>query len=269
MLSIYNFKDYKKFIKSYVDSVSPQRGLMRKLAEAANCHPSYLTQALNSKVQLTPDHALGIAEYIDLSAPERDYFLLMVDHSRSSRPTLRTMYEQKMNELKAKQEKIGERLQRVQPSNIEALSKYYSTWHMSAIHILSSVPEFQKLDVLMEKLNLKRAQCEKYLQQLEEMGLVIHRQGLWQHSGTQLHVPDDSHFVNLHHNNWRQQAVLDSQQPQNGSIHFTGVYSISKTDYEVLKGVVLKSIESINKISTASGMEEGVVFCCDLFQPEK
>jgi DNA-binding Lrp family transcriptional regulator len=193
----------------------------------------------------------------------------MVDYGRSSRPTLRHLFEKKMKDLKTKQEKIGERLQRESLQDAENLAKYYSSWQLSAIHILTSIPEFQKVETISEKLNISTEQCASHLRELEKTGLVVNEKNLWKYSGKQMHVPENSYLVNLHHNNWRQQATLNSQLMSPESVHFTGVYSISNDDYETLKEITLKVIETMNKKATASGAEDLVVFCCDLFRPQK
>lgn len=269
MLSLYNYKDYKKYLRDTISSTLNSRGLMKKWAESANCHPSYLTQALKTHVQLTQDHAVGIAESLNLSEFERDYFLLLVDHARSGTPALRKIIDKKLQEIKSKQEKVSERLRREKAQDEENLALYYSSWHYAFIHILVSIPEFQTVEKIADRIHLKKDSVMSYLRALERMGLVLNQQSLWKHSGRQLHVPEDSQLVHLHHNNWRQQAVLDSQTKAPDSVHFSGVYSISKTDFDQIKNVVLKALESINAKASESGTEEVIIFCCDLFRQDR
>ena len=51
---------------------------------------------MNSKVQLTSDHALGMAEYMGLNESEQDYFLLLVLYDRASNTKAKKILKKKM-----------------------------------------------------------------------------------------------------------------------------------------------------------------------------
>ena len=78
-------------------------------------------------------------------------------------------------------------------------------------------------------------------------------------------MPKDSPLVIMHHQNWRNQAVLDAHRMSGESIHFTNVHTISRSGLPLLKEMLLKFISESNGLLKASREEECVVLLCDLF----
>jgi hypothetical protein len=61
-------------------------------------------------------------------------------------------------------------------------------------------------------------------------------------------------------------AKLDAQDFANSSLHYTGVHTVSRTDDERLKSVLLDCLAEFNRISGPSEPEEGVAFTFDYFK---
>ena len=74
-LTIYEFEDYRQFIRHQLEANKQQRGYQSVLAKAAGCQPSFFSQAVRGQVQLTPDHAVGLADFWQLDSHQTDYFL--------------------------------------------------------------------------------------------------------------------------------------------------------------------------------------------------
>jgi uncharacterized protein (TIGR02147 family) len=252
-----------------IADTKPRRGVVSRLAEAAGCRPSYLSQVLGSAVQLTPDQALGLAEFLGLSEAETEYWLGLVDHSRAGTPRLRKRIEIRLGTLRERHEDLTVRLRRPAPESSEDRTLYYSSWTWSAIHILTSVPRFQTLLAIAQALGLDEATTLEHLTVLERMGFVIRSQesGVtrWKNSRTEVHVPRDSPLISLHHNNWRQMAVLRAQRRPTDSVHFTGIYAISRSDFERLKEMLRQLITEVNRVAVASPDETLICFTSDLF----
>ena len=266
--NIWNHTDYKKFIKSIFHSKMAERGFISRLAEAGGCQPSYLSQVLNSKAQLTPDQACGMAVYLNLSEHETEYFIATVELARAVSPLLKKRLSIKLEALKSQANVVGERLKRATWQDNEFQALYYSSWSWIALHILVSIPEFRSVEAISKRLSLKPNVVSEQLIKLEEMGFVERKMGQWHHAGGEIHLPSNSPLISLHHNNWRARGVLDSQSPKTSSdhIHFSGVYAVSKTDIENIRSVVLKMIEDANQIAGPSPSEDLAVLTCDFFR---
>lgn len=74
MIDLFQFDSYKAYLKRVLLDHSSERGFQAKMARAAGCQPSYLTQTLRSEVELTPDHGAKLAKFLSMNGPETDYF---------------------------------------------------------------------------------------------------------------------------------------------------------------------------------------------------
>ena len=67
------FDDYQTYLSDLVEVHHGIRGLRSRLAESANCQPSYLTQVLKHEAHFSLDQLFGIATYFKLTKPEWEY----------------------------------------------------------------------------------------------------------------------------------------------------------------------------------------------------
>ena len=263
---IFNFDDYRAFIKAYVDSSPDSWGLWAKLALAAGCQATYLSQAMRGKVQLTAEHIHGLAKYWNMSEAETDFFLLQLEFARAGTEELRDYYLKKIKKIRRERDDLSKRFQkeRVAPGEKETL--YYSAWYWSALHVMTTVPELQTAQAMATRLFLPVKFVESCLHKLEEQGFVKKEGKLWKLGTADVHIPKDSLMVGIHHNNWRAKAVADSNQPDTEGVHFTGVYSLSRSDYQHLKEKVLDLVEHSRRVIAPSKEEEVICFTCDFFK---
>jgi len=265
-ISVFEFSDYKLFLKEVVNDQDAPKGIVSKLAKAAGCQQSYLSQVLGLNAQLTPDHAYGISEYLNLSPDESEYFLCLVDYARASSLKLRQKIQKNIDKLRTQSLDISKKLNRENSELQQFQTLYYSSWIWSALHIAVSISAFSTTEALAKELNLPTRKVVSYLETLEKMGLVARKNGLWLHSGTETHVPKNSPLVSLHHNNWRQKAILSSQTGESNNTHFTGIYSISQSDYKKIQSMILEYLSSINKVASPSTCETAVCLNIDFFK---
>jgi uncharacterized protein (TIGR02147 family) len=265
-ITIWNYKDYKKYLKAVTESARPQRGVILRLATGAGCQPSYLSQVLAREVQLTPDHAFSLAEHLGLAPDERKYFCLMVDLARAASPKLRADLDRQLNEIRDANTDVGKRIEREKrlPEIHQAL--YYSTWLLGAAHILTAIPEYQTLSAAARRLQVSEPVMVEVFQRLVEMGLVTKDGSRWKYSRGEFHLPKDSPLIALHHQNWRARAVLDAQSSAGHGLHFSGAYAVGRDDLERLKQVFLDALKVANKIAGPAASEELVCIACDVFR---
>jgi len=63
MANVFNHLDYKDFLKIQIEENHEAYGYKSRLAKAANCQKSFLSQVLNSHIHLTPEHAVGLCQF--------------------------------------------------------------------------------------------------------------------------------------------------------------------------------------------------------------
>lgn len=243
-----------------------RRGQLTRAAEALNCQRSYLSRVISEKLQITPDHAFKLSRFWRLKLEEKAYFQLLVEHDRSVDADYRNHLKSQINEMREKHSSIQERTQRTSLSTESIQANYFSNWIWSAIHFLTSIPEFQSVASLCDRLGLKKETVVRYLRALAEQGFVENKNGRWIYKVGEFHIPKNSHLVVLHHQNWRNRAVLDAQNAESSSIHFTGVHTLSVPDYERLRELLLTFLEEANQIAGPSESQEAVALTCDLFR---
>ncbi|MBL7671673.1 MAG: TIGR02147 family protein [Bdellovibrionaceae bacterium] len=266
MNNIFEYKSYKKYIQSLI--LSYGRGAVGKLAEAAGCNRTYLSQALNSKIHLTPDHVYGIADFVGLTNEEQDFLILLLLYERSASRKVREKLKVKIEEINQTNLLLSNKISEKKDSSEipEALkAKYYSNWKYAAIHTLTSIVDFQSSSAIAKKVYLSEPAALILLKDLREMGLIKQVGARWIHSGKNIHTPVGSTHTAFNHLNWRLKSVEDVND--RGSIHYTTLFSLSVEDWDTLRKQLLSFIDKQRDQIHKSGAEDIYCFCCDLFQP--
>jgi uncharacterized protein (TIGR02147 family) len=263
---IYSFNAYKGYLKTRISEASREWGIITRLAQAANCQRSYLSRVLSTHVHLTLDQAFGLCEYWKLSRSESDYFLCLVEKERTGSKSYREYLESKLLSLKREYENIAQRVSRPKAETGEKEHLYYSAWYYTAIHMLVSIPAYQTVEAISKRLQLPEALIHSVLETLEQFGYVKKENRKWKYLGGEKHISKESPLVALHHNNWRQRAVIDAQSPLTRGLHFSVVQSMSREIHEELHQKLLQFIDEASRLAGPSREEELVAIGIDLFE---
>jgi uncharacterized protein (TIGR02147 family) len=266
-MNVYRFENYKDVLKAQLKERSTQRGIVSRLAQAAGCQRSYLSQVLNSHVHLTPDHAFGICDFFGFNETETAYFLALVDHARAGSPAFKARLKSQMKKIRDHHAALENRISAQIIQGTEMNYRYYSTWLGAAVHIAVSIPELQTLESLAEHFQVPRPLIQGVLQDLNEMGLIRKAGDLWTYVTGEQHLARKSALIALHHGNWRSRATLSAQLQDERNYHYTGISSVSRTDAQIIADLLLQLTEKIRLIVAASKEEELVCLNLDFFRP--
>ncbi len=241
MTDLFLFNSYKPYLRNIARN---ERGILTRIAKAAGCELSYLSRSLSHEINITADQAFKISVYLKMPERERDYFLLLVEIERAGDKTYIDFLRSRCEQIIRENENLKNRVQR--PLLKEDLGQflYHSNWLYSAIHILLSIRTCQKVSEISRRLNIPAEQANHILEQLLSMGFIKKTSDHYEYVQGATHTPKDSPLVVMHHQNWRQRAVLDSQSPDSNGLHYTGVQSISFSDYKKIKSLLLKLLET-------------------------
>lgn len=265
-LTIYNYKDYRIFLKSFVSSLKRSRGMLKVLAGAAKCQASYFSQVLAGNAHLTPEQAYDLSLYLDLTAHGRDYFVKLVDWQRAGTERLKTKLYEELEKIRSAGSEISVLLNQEPKSSQVQHAQYYRHWLVTAIHFMTSISQYQTPEAIAERLNLRRELVENILLELAEQGLVVRRDKHWHFAVGDTHLNRNSPLLPYHHQNWRGLAVERSLMSGTDESHFTGVYSIAKVDLTKLREALTSFIQSSDRLARASHPETLVCLTCDLFE---
>lgn len=266
--NIFTYKDYKKYLAETIKSYQPQHGAVTRMAQAAGCQRSYLSQVLNGSAHLVPDHIFGIARFLGLREVERDYLLLLLEKDRAATLNYREYVQTKIDRLRRENLRVKAAINAkiIETPNLEKLLSYYSSWVKMAVHTIVSIPQYQTPEAIANRLQLSVAQVNDCLNELKGLGFVTFKGGRWQYANGSSHISSESPLSALNHNNWRQRsATIFPQSSLNGGVHYTSVFSLSKDDFTELRSKILDWIQTSRQLIEPSPCEELVCLSMDCF----
>lgn len=243
---ITDYDDYKKYLRMRINLDTATKGYQSRLAKAAGCQRSYLSQVLSGSSHLTMEHGIGIANFWSLTKVETSYWLDLLALCRSGSIELSNFYANRLAASRSAAKEISTRLNSVKPQSEVDLARYFSSWYWSAIHVCLGLKKIESVDEIAQYLGIKKELALYVLEELEKMGLVSNSNGKWQGCKDNIHLPSDSPLVDLHHNSWRR-FVLERGSTHSDDLRFSAVISLSKKDRLALRHLVLDFLEVCSK----------------------
>lgn len=241
-------------------------GYKAKLAQAAGCQRSYLSQVLSAQTHFTLEHAIRVCHFWNYRKIETDYFINLVEYNRSGSQELREYFKNKLNLIREDQENLTKRFQAKEVLPQEKAAIFYSSWQYMAVLSVLTIPKFRTAAAISQRFAIKEETTLKILQQLNELGLVIKKGAEWLPCENTIHVSRSSPFNSLNHANWRNQAVQNAFIGNTDDVHYTSVCSISKNDFIQIKDLVFKLIDKSRDIVGPSTEEDVYCLTCDWFK---
>ena len=264
--SVFTAKGYRPFIRAWLDSQESAHGLLSQMCKAMNCQNAHLTRALAEKVHLTMDQVFRLSSFLKLNKTESTFFLKLTEHDRAGDPLYRKQLKDEMNQIKKEQENLSKRFQENQIGDPVKEMTYYSSWHWIAVHYITAIGRYQTPQAMADRLGLSEVFVRRTLETLEGFGLVKKKGNSWELNSGSIFLPKTSPLNSTQHGNWRNRAVLKSQDPEDDGLHLTMVQTISHDDFEKVKNLFLKTIDDYRKIADPSNPEELVNFSIDFFR---
>ncbi len=176
--NIFEFKDYKAFLEHFEDSrKSFERGFRSKLAEFIGCQSGYVSQVLNGSAHLSLEQGFKAAEFLSLDERGRKYFLLMIEAARSGTKELRAHFEKELDVLRDEFLNIKQRVGDSRTLTEKEQSVYYSSWHYLAIHVISSLKDFDNAKSISSALQIPESVVNEVLLFLLQSGIVKEERG--------------------------------------------------------------------------------------------
>lgn len=238
------------------------RGFKSKLAMAAKCQSSHLSQVLARKVLLTPEQAFAIANFLEWSSLDKQHFMALVLRERAGTKVLRRHYESVIRQLEKDKLSLAKRFE-TEDMQLEHQQIYYSSWYYAAIHILLSIPG-HTIGSLANCLKIDNETVSKATEDLEEMGLIGRNDDkTFKVNSYNTHVSRDSALHKTHHVNWRVKSCQLIQENDPENLHYTAIHSMSESDYKKMRQMIVDFIEQTRGVVGDSVEEKGVLFQID------
>lgn len=260
--SIFTYDHYKLFLKAIIKENAAVRGYKAYLAKSAGCERSYFSQVINAKPHLTPDHAFHLSNALEMTAQEREYWLILIEYGRSSDTNYKRFLHNKMLSYQAQSEDMRNRFDHPPELSKKSEILYFSKWYMVAVHTLCTVIKTDQATKIAMKLNLPKALIEEALNELLDLNLLSKKGENFKTTNEVIYVHKSSPLCDIHHINWRQQAITDVQKKNEDSLHLTAVHSISVADFQKIKQVLFTAIQSGMELSQNS--KEEMLACLNI-----
>ncbi|MCM2323713.1 MAG: TIGR02147 family protein [Oligoflexia bacterium] len=267
--SLFEFTNYKHYLVEIAGGKKIRRGIKAKLARAAGCQATYLSQVLHGKAHLSPEQGERLSRYLRHSKDESQFFMLLLHKGRAGTTELTDFYSSQLEDLLAKRMNVVHRLGARNSLNPHQQAVYYSSWQFAAIHIALTVPELQKREAISEYFRIPLSRVDHVLDFLTEAGLARPTSHGFSPGETLIRLGRDSPQIFQHHAHWRQQAIESLESEDMHDLHYSAVVSLSRGDATKVKDLILQSIKSYLSVIQESKEEEVYAFTSDFFSLKK
>jgi uncharacterized protein (TIGR02147 family) len=264
---IFEYQDYKLYLTDLMES-GPKggRGIRSQLAQSIGCQVAYVSQILNGHLHLSVEQAVKANRFFAHSKDEGRFFLLLVQWNRAGDKETRAHFEELIAEEISKRLILTKRLGMAQGISEKDQVTYYSSWYYSAIHILTTIPQYRTKQTIAQKIGISLSKATEALDFLARTGLVEKKGEQFFPGTAQIHLDQKSKLTSRSHANWRMRVLNALDDQKEYDLHYTGVFSLSRSDIIRLKSIFLKQIEEVVSVVKDSKEETLSIFCLDFFE---
>lgn len=256
--NVFEYNDYLSYFRAQLES-SGQRGRKGLLAQSIQVQPTYISQILQGKADLSLEQAELANSFFNHNSSESNYFLLLVQKERAGTKRLKEYFQNQIDEIKKSRLVIVERLGRHHGIDEKERNWYYSSWCPSALHISVTIPELRTVDDLTKFHGLSKEKVIQIMDRLEKIGLVFKDGVNYLPGPSQMRLEKNSNHIIQHHNNWRIRALQSLETETIEELHYSGVVSLSKKDIARIKNILLDTLQSC--ISVVKDSTEEELYC--------
>jgi uncharacterized protein (TIGR02147 family) len=264
--AVFDFTEYKDYIRFKIQAPENTRGYSANLARSAGMHGSFLSKVLNSHVHLTPDQAADFCAHWNLDRDETTYFLGLLNLARASSKNLQSMIRAELKTLRKKRDELTHRFGHSETPTSQNIGSYYSAWYVMCVHMLLQIPQFRTPQQLAKRLGLSVELVQSVLASLAEQGLAEEEAGHWRSTKSDLHLGRDSIWANVHATNWLNKTAMKVQEGAPQEITFSSVVTISRRTADEIKRLLIDDLEQIRTQMIESPSEELYYFGINFYR---
>ena len=267
MRNVFEFTDYKSFLREIINDENAPRGFQSTLAKAANCQSSYLSQVVSGKPQISEDIGLRIGRFLNMTPLQLEYFLNLIRLGRSNDEEFRSFIMMKILQDQRQQLNIAQNIDSSFPiTNTDFAGHYTSDLLVSIIHMISFSEKYKTLPQICQRLGISEARALEVIQVLEALKTIEFSNGVLKPSVTSTHVPANSEHNRTYQIQRRLLAINSIQKCDfKKNLHYSGIFTLSEEDFESLKIKIVDFISQAHKKIETSPAIELYGMCLDAF----
>ncbi|MBK7962577.1 MAG: TIGR02147 family protein [Bdellovibrionales bacterium] len=263
---IFSWRNYKEYLLAVIENnPAGSRGTRKKLAEAIGCQVSHITNVLSGAGHFSQEQAEAASRFLGLDHRETEFLLLLVQYTRAGTMSLREFYKKLLNERQKNNLPFKGGLKTHEGTPTVEENIYYSSWDFAAVHVLTSIPQYQTAEAIAKKLMISVSRVSEVLKFLIDSGLCRKEGQRVLIERPLLHLDRSSLLVSKHHINWRLRTIATLGEVAENDFHYSSVFSLSKHDYPKIKAILVQALSEATTAIRKSQEEDCAALCIDLF----
>ncbi len=241
-------EDYRAIIKAlFAELPNFGHGQASRLARYLGVNTTLVSQVLSGKKHFTEEQVSKTAQFLEFNKKESYYLLLLAQLQRTNSDEVKDLLKYQLRQLQNEAKSIKGRVSPKAELTFEQQAVYYSTWLLSAMHTIVSIEGFDTAKKISDKLGVPLNVIQTSLETLLGYGLIITKDGKLKTGPNSTYIPPDSPLVLRHHQNWRQLAGQKVQQNEPLDFYFTGLMSISESDFKLFRAELTELLAKLYK----------------------
>ncbi len=270
-MSIFQFTDYRAYLKNHLQQLPKKgHGELTRIAKHLSVHTTLLSLIFQGSRDFSLEQAFDLADYLQLTELEREYFFQLVQFARAGNQRYRKFLKGKIDHTRTEANKIVHRFEHEKALTEAQKSVFYSSWVYSAIRLFTSThPSGRRLEEMVERFELPRAKVVEVLDFLCAGGLVVEEKGKYKMSVQRTFLAQGSPHLLKHHSNWRIKAIQRSDRLNEEELMFTSPLSLSQSDFAKIRDQLAEALKNVSGIVKDSPAEEVACLNVDLFWVNK
>lgn len=225
-----------------------------------------ISQIFRGERHLNLEQACELSAYLGFTKLEREYFLLLVQLGRAGTHTLKTVLQEQLETIKEKSEELKNRIPQDKTLTEESQAIFYSNWYYSGIRLLTSIPGYNNVDRIAERMQLPRAKVQQVLEFLLAHGLCVDENGTIKMGPQSTHLAANSPFIERKHMNWRLQGMKNMEAIEKDELFYSSPMSISPAAMTEIRAELVKLIERVAGVVRKAECEQLACLNIDWFK---
>lgn len=261
---VFHYDDYKIFVADTLKGLPRNgHGQMRLIAEKLRVHTTLISHIFRGSKNLTPEQACALCDFLKLPPLDTDYFLALVELQRAGTRDLRNVIQRRLRHLRDQSLELVKRLPQDRMLSEEEKATFYSSWHYSAVRLLTSIPQFRGVEEIANALKLSVGRIQRVIDFLLAKALIKQTDAGFELGPSRIHLGSDSTYIGQHHRNWRTKAMAHLDNLENDDLVFSAPVSLSAKDRKKIRAELVRLIEETGKTVEKSEPQELVTLNID------
>lgn len=266
-MNIFTYNSYKNFTLDWIRAQPKKgRGLLSSIARLLNTNTVTMSQIFRGDRDLSLEQALLVGRYMGLDNLQEEYFLLLVQISRSSTHEFTSYLKKKQDELRKSADDLKQRVPQKVEISEEARGIFYSDWEYSAIRLKSALNEHHHSESISKSLGIPLERTLKIMSFLKRHGFVIEEEGKLSPGILSTHLASDSPFINNHRRNWRVKSFEVMSKNESANLFYSGPMTLSEKAYVKTRSHLVDFIAKLSKEIQETDDEKTACLNIDWFQ---